>query len=74
LTGRPPMRGTPVAKNTGQQEREIYSVEKTQTVAFSKDEQTIIEGFRVADSKDREQILWLANRALEVFGKRSEKQ
>lgn len=34
----------------------------------------LIDAYRVADEKDREQMLWLANRALDVFEKRSEKK
>lgn len=61
-------------KHQVQQEKAIYALEKPTAGALTAEERTILDGFRVADSKDREQILWLANRALEVFGKRSEKQ
>lgn len=42
--------------------------------AFGTDEETVIKGFRVADAKDREQILWLTQRALDNFERRSEQQ
>jgi transcriptional regulator with XRE-family HTH domain len=50
-----------------------YSVAPTQA-AFGSDEETLLKGFRVADTKDREQIIWLCQRALDNFGRRSEKR
>lgn len=55
------------------QDTAIYTISKVASTGLSNDEQTILEGFRVADRKDKEQILWLANRAIDVFEKRSEK-
>lgn len=52
-------------------EATTYVIKPT-TTAFSADEQRMIEGFRRADPKDRDHMLYLANRAIEDFDKRRE--
>jgi len=59
--------GVAEPKNTG------YTVTPIQA-AFGSDEETLLKGFRVADAKDREQIIWLCQRALDNFARRSEQQ
>lgn len=55
-------------------ETAIYAVEKTSTATFTAEERLVIDGFRVADAKDKEQVIWLCRRALDNFGKRSGQQ
>lgn len=52
----------------------IYAVEKTSTATFTAEERLVIDGFRVADAKDKEQVIWLCRRALDNFARRSEQQ
>ena len=54
------------------EQRAPYVVEKTTIVAFTPEEQQVLEGFRVASEGDREQMLWLADRAMRVFEQRNE--
>lgn len=65
-------RSTP--KHTAKQNSAVYAAKNTSTATFTAEERLIIEGFRVADTKDREQIIWLCQRALDNFGRRSEQQ
>lgn len=71
--------GVPVEQMYGKESKGVrqhdpvpYLV-KTQEM-LTKDEKTLLDGFRVADEKDRQQILWLARRAAELFSKRSGQQ
>lgn len=65
-------RSTP--KHTAKQDSAIYAVENTSTATFTAEERLVIEGFRVADAKDKEQVIWLCQRALDNFGRRSGQQ
>lgn len=52
----------------------VSSAGKPAAAAFSDEERAILEGFRNADGKDRETMLFLARRATEVFNERAGKQ
>ena len=47
---------------------------KSTSAAFSSDEKVLLQGFRNADPKDRETMLFLARRATEVFSERAGKK
>ena len=54
-------------KHMAAQEVAIYAVAKPSTATFTEEERLVIDGFRVADAKDKEQIIWLCQRALDNF-------
>lgn len=66
--------GRTIPKHTASQDPAIYVVEKPSTATFTVEERLVIDGFRVADAKDKEQVIWLCQRALDNFARRSEKQ
>lgn len=61
-------------KQAIEQATAIYAAEKPLTATFTEEERLVIDGFRVADAKDKEQVVWLCRRALDNFGRRSEQQ
>jgi len=68
------MYGKMAPKHTAMQDSAIYAVETTSTATFTAEERLVIDGFRVADDKDKEQVMWLCQRALNNFGRRSGQQ
>lgn len=78
LTGRgekkPGKTPTPPDAKVEEQLTPPYFPEKASAIsaAFSREEQDILDGYRKSNTRDREMMMFLAQRALEDFDKRSE--